>query len=241
MRETYERPVCHRAEDLVSYLYGEASAVDARDFHNHLQQCDACRAEFAVFNQVHNSIQLWRNEALGESFNPAPLTESSIESTQFVRHERKLSALSALREFFTVSPLWLRGATAFAGLLLVALAIAMVMRASQRPVEIANRQNDEMVYTQKELEAAVAKAVDKEVAEIRSQQAPLATTVKISEKPNAAVNRTSVGANRSPKNQQLRNLSRQEREQLAADLRLTFPVDEEELLLALPEQDRPNQ
>jgi len=37
-------------------------------------------------------------------------------------------------------------------------------------------------------------------------------------------------------------LSRQEREQLAADLRLTNPAEEEEMQLALPEQNqRPNQ
>src|ERR1051325_10850247 len=107
MRDTRERPVCHRAEDLVSYLYGEASASEALDFRTHLQQCDACRSEFAVFNQVHDSIQLWRDEALGASYAPVAITAPAIEATPFVRHERKLSALAALREFFTVAPLWL--------------------------------------------------------------------------------------------------------------------------------------
>jgi hypothetical protein len=35
-------------------------------------------------------------------------------------------------------------------------------------------------------------------------------------------------------------LNRQEREQLAADLRLTLPADENESLLAIPEQDSPD-
>src|SRR5882672_12296253 len=101
-----ERPVCHRAEDLVTYLYGEANEVEARDFTEHLQQCDACRSEFRVFRQVHDSILLWRNEALGTAFSPTAVsTESSIDSAQFVRHERKLTALAALRELFSVSPL----------------------------------------------------------------------------------------------------------------------------------------
>ena len=92
-----ERPVCHRAEDLVTYLYGEASAVDGKDFAGHLQQCDACRSEFGVFQQVHDSILLWRNEALGSAFSPAAVSvESTVDSTQFVRHERKLTALAAL-------------------------------------------------------------------------------------------------------------------------------------------------
>ena len=124
MRDINQRPLCHRAEDLVSYLYGDANDVDAADFRRHLQQCDACRSEFTVFNQVHESIVFWRNEALGASFNPATVvSESTIDSKEFVEQGRKLSALAARREFFTVSPVWLRGATAFAGLLLCALVL----------------------------------------------------------------------------------------------------------------------
>src|SRR5260370_42287678 len=71
MKEVNERPVCHRAEDLVTYLYDEANEAEARDFANHAEACDACRAELAVFKQVHESISLWRNEALGSAFNTA--------------------------------------------------------------------------------------------------------------------------------------------------------------------------
>src|SRR2546423_7637440 len=139
MRENNERPVCHRAEDLVTYLYGEASNADALDFRNHLQQCNACRSEFTVFSQVHNSIELWRNEALGASFNPAAITAApAIESKEFAQPERRLSALAAVREFFTVSPLWLRGVTAFAALLLCALGVMMISRSSQKPIAVAN-------------------------------------------------------------------------------------------------------
>src|SRR6266849_1277379 len=114
MRNMNERPVCHRAEDLVTYLYGEASAAEAQDFAGHLQRCDACRAEFSIFRQVHESIELWRNEALRSAFSAAPLSEltPSTSDSQFVQHERRLPALAAFREFFSVSPLWLRGATA---------------------------------------------------------------------------------------------------------------------------------
>ena len=46
MQDLNQRPVCHRAEDLVTYLYGEADEPEASDFRAHLQQCDACRNEF---------------------------------------------------------------------------------------------------------------------------------------------------------------------------------------------------
>jgi len=237
MRDMNERPVCHRAEDLVTYLYGEASEADALDFRNHLRQCDSCRSEFTVFNQVHESIGTWRNEALGASFNPAAIPAAvAIDATPFIRHERKLSALAALREFFTVSPLWLRGATAFAALLLCVLGVMMVARQSRRPVDVAKADNHEEMYTRKQLEDAVNNA--RKATEISKQDAPT-PIVATQNKPKSDTNRPQFAANQQPKNLRPQRLTRQERNQLAADLRLTPSVDEEELL-AFPEQENPN-
>lgn len=240
MHEVKQRPACHRAEDLVTYLYGEASEADGLDFGKHLQQCDACRSEFAVFNQVHDSILTWRNEALGVAFDPrAVAIDSAVESSQFVRHERKLSALAALREFFTVSPLWLRGATAFAALLLCALGTMMMVRFSQKPVEVSQQGTPERRYTQQEVKAEVDRAVQKTRDEIARQTT--LPSIPNSEKPKP--NHAQLATNQQPRMGKSRGLSRQERQQLAADLRLTNPAEEEEMQLALPEQDqqRPNQ
>src|SRR5262252_3827363 len=138
MRELNERPVCHRAEDLVTYLYGEAGETDARDLREHLQSCESCRSEFALFSQVHESILLWRNEALGSAMTPAvTLNQPSVEA-QVGRRETKVSALAAVREFFRLSPFWLRGATAFAGLLLCVLIVLTAVRSWERPQPVAN-------------------------------------------------------------------------------------------------------
>src|SRR5882762_10215064 len=189
MRDMNERPVCHRAEDLVTYLYGEASEADALDFRNHLRQCDSCRSEFTVFNQVHESIETWRNEALGASFNPAAIPATvAIDATPVIRHERELSALAALREFFTVSPLWLRGATAFAALLLCVLGVMMVARLSRRPADIVQTGNHERVYTGQEVEDAVNKAVEKTVAELRNNKDAPTPIVATQDKPKSATN-----------------------------------------------------
>ena len=236
MRETQERPVCHRAEDLVSYLYSESNAADAIDFRDHLQQCDACRSEFSVFSQVHDSIQVWRSEALGASLNPA--TGPVIASTQFIQPERRLSALAALRQFFSVSPLWLRGATAFAALLLFVLSIAMVARISRKPVQVAGDVK-EPTYTQQQVQHEIEKAVARtrvELANQKNEPGPIAAT---KDEPNQRVKRTQVAVNQ-PRNAPPRGLNRQEREQLAADLRLTSS-EEEDSLLALPVQEIPNQ
>lgn len=240
MPNVNERPICHRAEDLVTYLYGEASEADAKDFAVHLQQCDACRSEFGVFQQVHDSILVWRNEALGSEFSPAVLpSQSTSELTQFVRHERKLTAVAALREFFSVSPLWLRAATAFAGLLLCALVLLTISRSWNRPVDIP-RKDTEAKYTQQQLDEAVKKRIDEKTAQISNRQTPPTATEKSTiGKRTADGSRNQVADNRiRTKTPHPRGLSRREREQLAKDLRL-MPRDEDELPFVL--SDEPNQ
>jgi anti-sigma factor RsiW len=50
---------CARAEDLVSYLYGEADEAAALAFEQHAQHCASCRTELAEFRQVRVSIGEW--------------------------------------------------------------------------------------------------------------------------------------------------------------------------------------
>lgn len=231
MQNINERPVCHRAEDLVTYLYGEATGEEARDFSVHLQQCDACRAEFTVFHQVHDSIVAWRTEALG-SLGQVPLVSTSAATDRFVQHERKLSALAALREFFSVSPLWLRGATAFAGLLLCALIVFAISRTWQQPAMTAR--DDDKKYTEEQFRQAVQRQVEqiaKGTEEKREQVVPLNDDVQPREQ--VATRRT------RPKTQPANRLTREEREQLAADLGL-IPGREEELPFVLPEREEPD-
>ena len=231
MQDVNGRPVCHRAEDLVTYLYGEASESDARDFRAHLQECEACRSEFAVFDQMHESILVWRNEALGAAFTPAAVVaEPSVAATQFTRPERRLSAVAALREFFSVSPLWLRGATAFAGLLLCALLVFAVSRSWQKPNPVAT-ENGEARFTKADLDRAVAEAKTQVAREQR-------TTVQ---KPNDTVDqapapRVAVAPSRRINRPRVKGLTQQEREQLAADLRLVPGADDEEMPFGISEQ-----
>jgi hypothetical protein len=229
MRNISERPVCHRAEDLVTYLYGEASEVESRDFAAHLQQCDACRGEFGVFQQVHDSILVWRNEALGSSFNPATVvSDGAVDSAQFAWKKRKLSALEALREFFSVSPLWLRAATACAALLLCVLGGLAISRTLNRSAQVAN-QTGESKYTQAQFEKEVQRRLDEKVAELSPPQTP----PQVPGNPETDGSQTpgpQVANNRvKPKTQRPTGLNRQEREQLAADLRLIPSRDDDEL------------
>jgi len=229
-----ERPICHRAEDLVTYLYGEATAEEARDFTAHMKQCDACRAELNVFNQVHESIVTWRNEALG-SIASAPAQEDvRLVSPEPVQHGRRLPALAALREFFTVSPVWLRGATAFAGLLLCALLIFAAARLWRRPTASGNQAK----YSEEQFNQAVQKKVAEEIAKLNQTQGQVAPP-KTNENSVPQPQRTGFAAERNRPHVQPRNrLTREERVQLAADLGL-IQEREEETPFVLP--DEPNQ
>jgi anti-sigma factor RsiW len=241
MRTMNERPVCHRSEDLVTYLYNEASAAEAQDFATHVETCEACRAEFAVFSQVHESILLWRNEALGSAFSPAPQAapvpaQATADSRQFGRPERKLSALAALREFFSVSPLWLRGATALAALLLCVLAVLTVSRLAQRPGQVVINQAQSGDDSKKQFDVAVAQEVKRQLARRNSEESASPTTAPRTNS-NETSRRIQLASNRAQP--RARRLTRAEREQLAADLRLTPGRDEEELPFVFP--DEPNQ
>jgi anti-sigma factor RsiW len=241
MRNINERPVCHRAEDLVTYLYGEANQAEARDFASHMQRCDACRAEFTVFNQVHDSIVAWRNEALGSVLVSEQIKSSVAQtvsdSTPFVQHERKLSALAALRQFFTVSPLWLRGAAAFAGLLLCALMVLAISRVWQRPVQVAKTGNGP-IYSQEQLDQEVQKRVDEELAKQTKASDEKVQTPELVSTPKTTKDRNQLASNpvRS-KNQRRNGLNSQEREQLAADLGL-IPGREDETPFVFPDEPR---
>ena len=243
MREINERPICHRSEDLVTYLYGEATAVEAEDFSAHIEQCDACRAEHAIFTQVHDSIVAWRNEALGaivvrEAQGAEPISLPITEPAAFAYRPRKLSALAALREFFTVSPLWLRGATAFGALLLCALLLFAVSRSWRRPINVAKEAN-EPKYSQQQLDQEVEKQLKERMTALTKENPlPVKAPPKLQQPKSIQVRSQVVINHVRSGSQRARGLNRQEREQLAADLGL-IPGRDEELPFVLP--DQPNQ
>jgi hypothetical protein len=240
MKETNERPVCHRAEDLVTYLYNEANEAEARDFANHVEACDACRTELAVFTQVHDSISLWRNEALGASFStevlPMPAaTEVGPNSSQPVQPEPGLSALTALRNFFSVSPIWLRAAMGFAALMLCLLAVLAISRSLRQPAPLANTQPKNESYSKEQFDVAVAQEVQRRVDELRSKDSSVPTSSPANTNRSNDRGRPQIAVNRTQSKVRPRGLTRQEREQLAADLRL-IPRDDEDLPFAFSEE-----
>lgn len=203
-----EENTCERAPDLMAFLYREMNERETHEFRLHLQQCSSCREEVASLGVVRESIGAWRDEALA-GFVSTPVTTTP-----------RKSAIAALRQFFDLSPLWLKGATAFAMVAFFVLAGVVVIKLQTKntPVISTNAK-----YTEQDVDRFVKEALAKQQNEKKSDE-----TVAIVESPKQK-------KSKAPTSTQLvksrRPLSRAEREQLAADLRLLSTEDEASLYL----------
>lgn len=123
---------CGRGEELVTYLYGEATKEEAGLFRRHLEACAVCREEFDAFGGVRKAVGDWRAEALGSvpSLNIGEMFAPAIKVSPAAARAR--SARAALREFFSLSPLWLRAGAFAAALAFCALVVMTLARAEVR-------------------------------------------------------------------------------------------------------------
>jgi negative regulator of sigma E activity len=168
---------CARAEDLVTYLYGEASQSEVVDFESHLEGCAHCQAELSSFGYVRESMGIWRKESLG--MIQAPIL-SAVPGTLRAVVEPRRSALAALREFFTLSPVWLRAATAMAVVAFCALAAISYVQFVAGP--------NIVVMDVPESKINSAEDLDKKRAEEDRNQAPSGALVVV-----ADINQTQKG------------------------------------------------
>lgn len=212
MKEMMNSPSCERGADLVAFLYHEMDDRETREFQLHLQHCKECREEVASLGVVHESITVWRDEALA-GFVSTPVTTRS-----------RKSAVSALRQFFDLSPLWLKGATAFAMIAFVVLAaLAFVkLRTNNVPTGV----QADAKYTEQDLNKIVKEALAKH-AGVNKPAETQNETAQASEPPKPKRSKAVSGTLAKSR----RPLSRSEREQLASDLRLLSTDDDTTLHL----------
>ena len=211
-----ETPDCERVSDLVAFLYNEADERERRDFQLHMNECGTCREEVASFGVVRESITSWRDEALAGFVSQPVATKAT-----------RKSALVAVRQFFDLSPLWLKGATAFALVAFCVLAVMAFVNLQRKNVQVASTSPpSETLYTKEDVERLVNEAVAKQ--EKPKPPTPLINVESPKPKKSTA---TQFAKSRRP-------LSKAEREQLAADLRLLSNSEGESLNLL---EDRINQ
>ncbi|MBC7909420.1 MAG: zf-HC2 domain-containing protein [Pyrinomonadaceae bacterium] len=190
MPETADLPTCERAAELVAYLYQEASEAEALDFKSHLQICALCRTELSAFGEVREGIFAWREQALNPATLPSLQANAELaQSTMKTAPTR--SALAALREFFTLSPMWLRGATAFATLLLIALLFVTAMRFFERTEPTVVQKNPTAVPERQEQNANDKMSPERVVKEVPEEQPAPAIIGEEKEPQRVAVNKSS--------------------------------------------------
>jgi anti-sigma factor RsiW len=226
MDKTPGAPICERGDDLIAFLYNEIDERDARSFERHLLDCTQCESELKAFKQIRSSVVAWRQEALGSG-----VTATSFAAGRGVGRpsERRTSAPAAIREFFEISPLWMKASIAFASVLFCVVSVLAFAHLFEDPRPVAL--GDEKRYTEKELQAKIEDAVKSRVADQVQQHPPLPSiAVNDNQQPKLQTrtkgSRVRVAVNpksgRGP-------LTKAEREQLAADLRLIIPQDETDL------------
>ena len=233
MKEEVNALNCGRENDLIAFLYGELDEVKSQTFERHMHECPACSNELAALGLIRESVVNWRNEALSGVISGNTIAESRLAR---VGHE-KPSALAALREFFNLSPLWMKGAVAFASLLFCLLAGLAIAHWQDTPPEAVATNPNNQAYSEQQLKALVERRVQDELQRLKNsaEQAPGIVVGNTSQpKSGSRVKHGAELANNVAEQnfggqKARRPLSRVEREQLASDLRLISPQKDGEL------------
>jgi hypothetical protein len=218
---------CGREHDLVAFLYGELSDIENESFDSHRHTCLMCQQQISEFKSIRESVVAWRDESLGHA-------SVAVRQTTRLINPDKGSALAALRAFFDLSPLWMKGAVGFAAILFCILTVLTAARLRNTPAATAANAGSQG-HSQQELNALVEQGVQDELARRKVAEEPPASSSPASaglkdkivpSRSRGILNqRTEVAANaRSEKAR--RPLSKAEREQLAADLRLVSSRNE---------------
>lgn len=233
MEKSVIAPICERGNDLIAFLYEEIDDSEERDFKHHMQHCAACKSAFAAFKGIRESVVAWRQESLGVVSSPSVVAETGVAHTILSRFgSRKPSALAAIREFFALSPLWMKGALAFASVLFCLFAVLAVARLRETPKAPVAAAVNNKVPTGQEPNAINEQHPQKQFRELRATQTPKTAVVPDNPSRRNTVRRVPNGSiefvyNPTPKTR--RPLTKAEREQLAADLRLISPKDDADL------------
>ncbi len=222
MFKILDTPNCERGNDLIAFLHGEIDVRSAQDFERHLLNCAVCESELGAFKQIRSSVIAWRQESLGAA------TATSVAAAALVDRSSnpgKPSAIAAIREFLELSPLWMKCSIAFASVLFCAVSVLALAHLLENPTPVIVA--DEKRYTEKELQAEIAEALKSKLPDPETEKRPIVTATNDQQaKPQRrGSNRSSERVATNPKVGR-GPLTKSEREQLAADLRLILPQDD---------------
>jgi hypothetical protein len=226
---------CAREQELIGFVYGELNEVERLAFQHHIDECASCNAELSGFRNVRESVVAWRNESLGS----IGLLVHPVPSRAPLSQQRR-SALAAVREFLNLSPLWMKGAVAFAAVVFCVLAAMAVARLRDKQPVIMVAAPAQSIHSQQQIDAIVKQRVQEELELIKNSRTTDFVASAEDRIPSKRVLKrgTKNPGDNSPGFSARRPLSKTEREQLAVDLRLLSSNNDSDLDLL---QDRINQ
>jgi putative zinc finger protein len=106
-----EKSNCNMHEALIAHLYEEATPEESRRIEAHLTECASCKQELRAFEHVRGMLQQWQVDDL-------PVVRVVAD-----RPSGEKSMLAALKELFSVTPLW---AKALGGVAMAMLVLAIL-------------------------------------------------------------------------------------------------------------------
>ncbi len=136
---------CDRKEELIAYLYGEATAAEKTSFEQHLTQCAECSDELNAFGRVRDDLSAWQ-------VGFAPRTELVFQRGK----------IEVLRELIGLFPIWARG-LAMAGAAAAIILVAVSASNLKGSTPVAGGLSEQQV------QAMVSKAVADERAKLQQQ------------------------------------------------------------------------
>ena len=173
MKNVNENPACSRAEDMLALLYEEAQGAEKHELTRHLDSCGLCRQEFTAFQSVRADLGVWRKEIIRTA--PARVVmPATLAALPEMRQPSWRAAWAALREFFTLSPVWLRGATALAGVAFVALSGLALVKATRTDAPVKSAAQPSVAapagLSEAEVQSRIAVAVQAERDALQKRQ-----------------------------------------------------------------------
>ncbi|HWQ32813.1 MAG TPA: zf-HC2 domain-containing protein [Blastocatellia bacterium] len=156
---------CGRQEDLIAYLYNEASRDERAGFERHLKECAGCSADLKAFQNVRHELELWQAPF-------APRLEITLPKSRW----------QALGELLALFPLWLRLAAAGAVVTAAALVLFSILGTTvsigSGGVSVAFGQRQSVIERPADLKPAPAGLLTRAEAEAMIEQAVAAARMK---------------------------------------------------------------
>ena len=231
--------ICGRENDLIAFLYGELSGLESRTFQRHIQDCPACGNDLNALRGVRDSVVAWRDQSLGGATSREAMTAATERRTR----RPQPSASAAVREFYNLSPFWMKGALAFVTVLFCLFASLAVAHWRVVPPASVATEVKSPAFSEQELNVLVERRVQEQLWRIKTGAEQAATQANVEEAPSqrnraSGINRGTQWANSAATQGARRPLSSLERAELASDLRLVSDGNEAELDLLDDEINR---